>query len=134
MLKDIAQGYLQHGAKAVVLMSRSVDKLQSVCQELSQYGTCVAEPGDVRKMEDCKRVVSNTINKYGSVNILINGAAGNFLASAEKISSNGVRTVLEIDTLGTFNMCQSVFNGYMKKNGGLIINVTANLHWSGTVF
>ena len=44
----------------------------------------------------------------------MNGAAGNFLASADKISSNGVRKVLEIDTLGTFNMSQSVFNGSMK--------------------
>ena len=60
----------------------------------------MSEPGDVRKIEDCRKVVQNTIDKFGAVNILINGAAGNFLASAERISTNGVRTVLEIDTLG----------------------------------
>jgi peroxisomal 2,4-dienoyl-CoA reductase len=35
---------------------------------------------------------------------LVNGAAGNFLATADKISANGFKTVLEIDTIGTFSM------------------------------
>lgn len=64
----------------------------------------MSEPGDVRKIEDCRRVVSNTVEKFGGVHVLVNGAAGNFLASAEKLSTNGIRTVLEIDTIGTFNM------------------------------
>ena len=85
-------------------MSRNVEKNGAVAKDLCQYGTCVSEPGDVRKSEDCQRVVSNTVAKFGAVNVLVNGAAGNFLASAEKISTNGVKTVLEIDTLGTFNM------------------------------
>jgi peroxisomal 2,4-dienoyl-CoA reductase len=34
----------------------------------------------------------------------VNGAAGNFLASASKLSTNGFKTVLEIDAIGTFNM------------------------------
>jgi peroxisomal 2,4-dienoyl-CoA reductase len=63
---------------------------------------------------------------------LINGAAGNFLASADKISTNAFRKVIDIDTVGTFNMSQSAFNGYMKEHGGVIINMSAALHWSGT--
>ena len=91
-------------------------------------------PGDVRKIEDCKRVVKETVERFGSVDVLVNGAAGNFLATAAKLSSNGFRTVMEIDTLGTFNMCQSVFNGYMKEHGGSIINISAALHWKATIF
>lgn len=63
---------------------------------------------------------------------MVNGAAGNFLASASQLSTNGFRTVQEIDALGTFNMSQSVYNGYMKENGGVIINISATLHWSGS--
>ena len=115
-------------------MSRNAEKNGQVASELCKFGTCVSMPGDVRKIEDCKRVVKDTVDKFGSVNVLVNGAAGNFLAQASKISSNGVKTVLEIDTLGTFNMCQSVFNGYMKEHGGSIINISAALHWMGTVY
>jgi len=72
------------------------------------------------------------VKKFGRLDVLINGAAGNFLASASKISTNGFRTVLEIDTLGTFNMSQAAFKGFMGENGGVIINITASLHWNGT--
>ena len=85
-------------------MSRSKEKNDAVAKDLSQYGTCVSEPGDVRKIEDCRRVVQSAVEKFGGVHVLVNGAAGNFLATAEKLSTNGIRTVLEIDTIGCFNM------------------------------
>ena len=131
MLKEIGKAYLLHKAAAVVLMSRNAEKNSAVAQELAQYGTCIGEQGDVRKPDDCKRVVANIVQKFGRVDILVNGAAGNFLASASKLSVNGFRTVMEIDALGTFNMSQAVFNGYMKDHGGVIINISAALHWSG---
>lgn len=74
-------------------MSRNAEKNEAVAKDLSQYGICVSDTGDVRKADDCKRVVTNTVQKFGSVDILVNGAAGNFLASASKLSTNGYRTV-----------------------------------------
>mmetsp|Transcript_11216 Transcript_11216/g.18881 ORF Transcript_11216/g.18881 Transcript_11216/m.18881 type:complete len:185 (-) Transcript_11216:320-874(-) len=133
MLKEIARQYLTHGAKAVVLMSRNKEKNDQVCQELSQFGQCVSMPGDVTKFENCLAVAQAVKEKFGSIDLLVNGAAGNFLASADKISTNGVRKVLEIDTLGTFNMSKSVFNTAMKnQREGVIINISATLHWSGS--
>lgn len=45
-----------------------------------------------------------------------------------------MKTVLEIDTLGTFNMSQAAFNLSMKDNkSGVIINISAAIHWSGSV-
>lgn len=113
-------------------MSRNAEKNAEVCKDLSQYGVCHSEPGDVRKAEDCKRVIAATIEKFGRLDILVNGAAGNFLASASKLSTNGFRTVLEIDAIGTFNMSQAAFNGYMNSHGGVIINISASLHWAGS--
>jgi len=93
MLKEIGKAFLLHGAKGVVLMSRNAEKNGEVAKDLSQYGQCLSEPGDVRKAEDCKRVVANTVKALGSLDILVNGAAGNFLASAASLSTNGFRTV-----------------------------------------
>ena len=73
------------------------------------------------------------VDEFGKIDILVNGAAGNFLATASKLSTNGMRTVLEIDTIGTFNMSREVFNQSMSKNGGgVIINISAILHWNGS--
>mmetsp|Transcript_24237 Transcript_24237/g.18442 ORF Transcript_24237/g.18442 Transcript_24237/m.18442 type:complete len:87 (-) Transcript_24237:708-968(-) len=60
MLMEIAKAYLLHQAKAVVLMSRSDEKLNKVVEELNKSvagksdGVCQGEAGDVRKPEDCK--------------------------------------------------------------------------------
>lgn len=132
MLKEIAKAFLLHKAKGVILMSRNAEKNQAVATELSAYGTCLSEAGDVRKSEDCARVVAAAVKHFGRLDVLVNGAAGNFLASAAAITSNGFRTVLEIDTLGTFNMSQAAFNGFMKTVGGTIINISATLHWNGS--
>ena len=102
MLKEIAKEYLAHGAKAVVLMSRNKDKNEAVANSLGP--NCHSEPGDVSKVESCRNVVANVIQEFGPIDILVNGAAGNFLATAEKLSANGMKRVLEIDTIGTFNM------------------------------
>lgn len=72
------------------------------------------------------------MEQFGKLDVLVNGAAGNFLASAAKLSANGLRTVLEIDTLGTFNMSQAAFKASMQTKGGVIINISALLHWNGT--
>jgi len=42
LLKQTAQAYLQHGAKAVAIFSRNSEKHIAVAKELSQYGTCIA--------------------------------------------------------------------------------------------
>ena len=68
------------------------------------------------------------------IDILINGAAGNFLSFADKLSYNAFKTVLEIDTLATFWISNRIFNKWFKHNkGGIIINISASLHYLGTL-
>lgn len=62
--------------------------------------------------------------------MLVNGAAGNFLCPVEKLSPNAFRTVLMIDTVGTF-LLSKFTNEHGFKNGGVIINISAYLHQTG---
>lgn len=57
---------------------------------------------DVRKYEEIEKAVDYFIEKFGKIDILINGAAGNFLSPFENLSPNGFKTVIEIDLVGTF--------------------------------
>lgn len=70
----------------------------------------------------------------------MNGAAGNFLATAEGLKPKGFRTVMEIDTMGTFNMCNAA-HPYMVKERtstssetSAIINISATLQYGATWF
>ena len=129
---EIAKQFAQHGAK-VMLMGRRQEKLQDTVAEFRQNGLIATFcAGDVRNVDDANRVVDETIKAYGHVDTLINSAAGNFLAVAEELSLNGFRTVLDIDTCGTFNMCRAVFQELKQSGRGKIINISATLHYSAT--
>lgn len=76
--------------------------------------------------------MGDVVEKYGTIDILVNGAAGNFLCPADILSQKGFKTVMEIDSIGTFTMSREVFNQAMKnQRSGSIINITANLHYNG---
>jgi NAD(P)-dependent dehydrogenase (short-subunit alcohol dehydrogenase family) len=56
--------------------------------------------------------------------VLISGAAGNFPAPALGMSSNGFKSVVDIDLLGTFHVLQAAYP-YLIKPGAAIINISA---------
>ncbi|MEX1363235.1 MAG: SDR family oxidoreductase, partial [Nannocystaceae bacterium] len=65
--------------------------------------------------------------------IVVNGAAGNFLCPAAQLSSNGFRTVLDIDAVGTFNVSRVAFDKALRDRGGTILNISATLHYGATL-
>ena len=62
----------------------------------------------------------------GDFDVLISGAAGNFVASALGMSPNGFRTVVDIDLKGTFNVSRAAYP-YLREQGGAILNISATL-------
>ncbi|KAK9741283.1 hypothetical protein RND81_03G094700 [Saponaria officinalis] len=129
----------KHGA-SIAIMGRRKQVIDSAVFALSSLGiSAVGFEGDVRKQEDAKRVVESTYNHFGRIDILVNAAAGNFLAAAEDLSPNGFRTVLDIDSVGTFTMCHEALKylktggvGRTSSGGGVIINISATLHYTAS--
>lgn len=122
-----------HGA-SVVISGRRDHVLQAACDALSPHMTISYVTGDVRKYEDCQRMVEEALRRHGRLDIVVNCAAGNFLALAEQLSSNGFKTVLDIDTLGTFNVCRASVEALKerKATGASIVNISATLHYGAT--
>lgn len=129
----------KHGA-SIAIMGRRTHVLQAAVDSLQSHGIpAIGLEGDVRKREDAIRVLESTIKHFGRLDILVNSAAGNFLVAAEDLSPKGFRTVIDIDSVGTFTMCHEALK-YLKKggpgkdisNGGTIINISATLHYTAT--
>jgi len=136
MLNNIAEKFLKYGA-SVAIMSRNEVAIKEAAEKLKvSTGSqkCFATRCDIRKTDEIEAAVNQVLEKFGRIDVLINGAAGNFLAGLDNLSTNAFKTVHEIDTIGTFNMIKCVYTKWMKKNGGNIINISATLHYSGTVF
>jgi peroxisomal 2,4-dienoyl-CoA reductase len=130
--RGIALAFARHGCR-VAITSRKMEHLEPTAAELRALtGDALAVAGDVRDPAAIDRVVADTIGRFGRLDIIVNGAAGNFLCPAEKLSPNGFGTVVDIDLKGTFNVCRASLP-YLRTRGGAILNISATLHYGGTI-
>ncbi|MDX6270387.1 MAG: hypothetical protein QOD28_1610 [Acidobacteriota bacterium] len=129
----VARALSEAGAR-VALVSRKLEHLEPAAELIrAAGGEALAFACDVRQPEEVERAVAATVERFGGLDIVVNGAAGNFLCAAEELSPNGFGTVVDIDLKGTFNVCRAAF-GELKKRGGSILNISATLHYVGTPF
>jgi NAD(P)-dependent dehydrogenase (short-subunit alcohol dehydrogenase family) len=86
----------------------------------------------VRSFSAIEERVKTLVGEFGQLDIVINGAAGNFPVPAAALSSNGFKSVVDIDLLGTFNVCRAAFE-HLSKRGGTIVSITATQAFVPTV-
>ncbi|MDT7808881.1 MAG: hypothetical protein QOJ70_2694 [Acidobacteriota bacterium] len=127
----VARALARAGAR-VALVSRRIEHLEPAAAKIQEAGgEALAVAADVRDFAQVERAVAATVERFGHIDIVVNGAAGNFLCSAEELSPNGFGTVVDIDLKGTFNVCRASFEE-LKRRRGLILNISATLHYLGT--
>ncbi|EIN13109.1 NAD(P)-binding protein [Punctularia strigosozonata HHB-11173 SS5] len=112
-----------------------LDRLTASAHDLSSKTKqkCVPLQADVRSPEQLKEAVKKCVEEFGHIDFVICGAAGNFLAPIEGLSENAFRTVIEIDTLGTYHTIKATLP-YVRASHGSYIHVSATLHYNGTPY
>src|SRR5215212_3051100 len=118
----------------VAIASRDSTHLEKGCATLREAGIdALAIQLDVRKPEQVDEMVERTVKHFGSLDILVNNAAGNFICRAEDLSPNGWNAVIGIVLNGTF-YCSRAVGRYLiaRKRGGSIVNILANYVWTGS--
>jgi 2,4-dienoyl-CoA reductase [(3E)-enoyl-CoA-producing], peroxisomal len=131
--RGIATAYARLGAD-VCIVSRRQEVLDVAAKEIGEVAgrPVLAVSADVRQPDSLGKVVSATVERFGKLDTLVNGAAGNFLAPAAGLSPNGFRTVIDIDLNGTFNMARAAFEALCKAQNALVLQISATLHYHGT--
>lgn len=131
--EGITRGLMAHGARATIV-GRKEDRLRETAKRLHDATgkDCLAAAADVRDMASVERALDETLSRFGRVDIVVNGAAGNFLAPAALLSPNGFKTVMEIDAQGTFNVSKAAFEKALRDHGGTILNISATLQYGAT--
>ncbi|KAF5346413.1 hypothetical protein D9758_012765 [Tetrapyrgos nigripes] len=132
--RAMTEAIMRHGADAVIL-GRQIDRLTKAAKELSEATgrTCVPAQVDVRQPNTLKDAVAKTIERFGRIDFVICGAAGNFLAPISGLSENAFRTVMEIDTMGTYNTIKATLP-HVRASKGSYIHVSATLHYNATPY
>ncbi|KAF9497024.1 2,4-dienoyl-CoA reductase [Pleurotus eryngii] len=132
--RGMTEAVMRHGASAAII-GRKIDRLTQTAKELAEAtgSKCIPVQADVRDPKALHAAVKQTIDTFGRIDFVICGAAGNFLAPIASLSENAFRTVIEIDTLGTFNTVKATIE-HVRRSKGSYIHVSATLHYKGTPY
>lgn len=135
--KSMATYFLELGAN-VVITSRNLDKLKVVQAEMEAQtgGKVLAVACDVRDYEQVEAMVKVSVDKFGSVDVLLNNAAGNFISPTERLSANAFDTIIDIVLKGTKN-CTLAFGKYWidkKETQKVVLNIVTTYAWTGSAY
>ncbi|KAF1575669.1 Peroxisomal 2,4-dienoyl-CoA reductase, partial [Eudyptes moseleyi] len=128
----IAEIFMRHGCRTVIA-SRNLQRVSEASKNLvaATGQQCLPLSIDVRQPQTIVAAVDEALKEFKRIDILVNGAAGNFLCPASALSFNAFKTVIDIDTIGTFNTSKVLFEKYFRDHGGVIVNITATLSYRG---
>jgi 2,4-dienoyl-CoA reductase [(3E)-enoyl-CoA-producing], peroxisomal len=131
--RGIAEALATLGAHTA-LLSRKAEHLEPSAAAIAGATgrRCLPLVADVRQPTQVEAAVARVLEELGRLNILVNGAAGNFLCPSADLSPNGFGTVLDIDAKGTWNASRAAYLAWMRDHGGQILNISATLHHGGT--
>jgi citronellol/citronellal dehydrogenase len=118
------------GAK-VVITGRKQEKLDKVLAEIREDGgDAVSYAFDIREEDTVKATIKQILAEQGPISALVNNAGGQFPSPLFAISKKGWDAVVTNNLTGGFLMAREIFVQHMKKNGGAIVNMLADM-WGG---
>lgn len=127
----IADALAAAGAN-VTILSRQQGKIDAALEQLNRHGQrALGFAADVRDAAAVQSAFEEAAQAFGPIDVLVSGAAGNFVAAAEELSPNGFKSVMDIDLLGTFHVMRAAWP-HLRKPGAALLNITAAQSWMPT--
>ena len=130
--KSMGMRFGELGAK-IVITSRKQEVLDETAKEMKSAGISVLPiAGDVRIPDEVDRVVQKTKESFGTIDGLVNNAAGNFISPTENLTPGGFKAVTDIVLGGTFNFTLSAGKEMIQSESGSILNIVTTYAWTGS--
>ncbi len=123
--RAIAHKFAGAGA-IVVIVGRTFSKVETVAEEIAAEGSrAVAMAADVSSEEDVKRVVRDTLNLYGRIDVMVNNAAVCPQVRLTEMSLGEWNGVITNNLTSVFLFCREVIPSMLEQGGGVIVNVSS---------
>ncbi len=134
--KSMCLSFLELGA-SVVISSRKIDILRKTAEELSSFPGRKVLPVqcDVSDYPQVEKMLTETLDTFGKVDVLVNNAAGNFISPTERLSNRAFDIIINIVLKGTSN-CTLAFGKHWieNKQAASILNIVTTYAWTGSAF
>jgi NAD(P)-dependent dehydrogenase (short-subunit alcohol dehydrogenase family) len=120
----VARNFAALGAH-VAICGRTQERLDAAAPELRALnahvsGKVLPVAADVRDYAALESAFARTRDEVGTIDVLVSGAAGNFVCPSESLSPNGFRTVVDIDLQGSFHASRAAFEQLKATQGFLL--------------
>jgi NAD(P)-dependent dehydrogenase (short-subunit alcohol dehydrogenase family) len=131
--KGMAERFLELGA-TVYICGRREEILRQTANELSTKGPIEGLPCDVRKVEEVEAMI-DFIWDTGPLDILVNNAAGNFIARTEELSLGAWSSVINIVLMGTLHCTMACGRRWLASNHpGTVLSISATYAPVGSAY
>lgn len=120
--EGIARAVLNHGGNAVVT-ARTMDKLESIAKDYPQ--NCLPVTLEMADKSGMQEIVRRTVEKFGTVDVLVNNAGHGYRSSVEEGEETAVQELFETNLFGPVRMIKAVLPVMREKGAGLIMNTTS---------
>jgi len=135
--KAMTKYFMELGAN-VAITSRNLEKLQNTAKELEDEtgGKCFAVQCDVRHYDQVENMRDEVLKEFGSIDILLNNAAGNFISPTERLSANAFDTIIDIVLKGSKNCTMALGKHWIdeKQKDKTVLNIVTTYAWTGSAY
>src|SRR5947209_15250294 len=123
----IAEELGQAGAQLVVNYARSKGPAEELVQRLQGQGSphALAIQADVSDADQAARLIEETVQQLGRIDVLVNNAGINIDRSMKNLSVQDWNTVIQVDLNSCFYTAKAAMPHFMKQNSGKIINISS---------
>ncbi len=119
---DVARGFLEKGSN-VVLNARNSKKLTTAAEALGDEGRIALVPGDIGDRETGENIVDTAMERFGSVDVLVNNAGIFGLKPFLETTEDDLDNYIHINLKGTYFVTQAAVRQMKKQDGGSIVNI-----------
>ena len=125
--REIASKLAKEGYDVAINYRNMTDELNELKSEIeSKFGVkCQLVQGDVSSFEDAEKMVKETVENLGKIDVLVNNAGITRDGLLMRMSKEDFEKVIDINLVGTFNVTRNVIPLMIKQKSGRVINISS---------
>jgi NAD(P)-dependent dehydrogenase (short-subunit alcohol dehydrogenase family) len=125
-----ARLFAEHGARVVLAdITASDATAEDFASALVGAGhprpDVIAVKCDISDPQDCDRLVSTTVERFGSLDVLVNSAGIVGSGSMLDVDADALDRMISVNLKGAFNLCQAALAVFVKQQLGIIVNIAS---------
>lgn len=130
--KEVAKKFAKEGYNLVINYISDNTDVEGLKKEFKEIDSeILLVKTDVTSLEDCEKMVKQTIEKFEKIDVLVNNAGVTKDNLLMRMKEEEFDRVIDVNLKGTFNVTKSVIPYMMKKRKGRIVNISSVVGVSG---